>query len=296
MMRLTLLALSLCFSSVTAHAEPLGSPPKLAEQRELTDSVPNADAIVWRAWVPELDAGFVPQGLTVADGSIILAAYRGSEGSGCRLFRIDPRNGTVTGRYDMPPLCGHAGGLAYAGDNRLFVSDTWRLFEIDLAKAFSPTEDGGAAVRQVSLNFPLRGSFLAHRAGELWIGEYKKPGTGHIWRVPLAAIEAPAAPRGLTEADAVGGFAIASASQGAAFDAEGNLWLSQSSSQFGSLQKVDPTDGRVLAEYPAVAGIEDLGFDTEGMLWSSSEAGSRKWSNWPTFYPLVIRIDPARLK
>src|SRR3546814_1220885 len=35
----------------------------------------------------------------------------------------------------------------------------------------------------------------------------------------------------------------------------------------------------ILASYETVAGIEDLGFDDDGMLWASSEAGSKRWSH-----------------
>ncbi len=288
-------AVLLCTGTLPLAAEPLGTPPTYM-QRAVTADVPNGDAITLQAWVPGLDEGFVPQGLTVAEGQIVMGAYKGVEGSGCRLYRLDPEDARVTGTFDMPARCGHAGGLAYAGDGRLFVSDTWVLFELDLAKAFEPGAGETAVVRQVSLHFPMRGSFLAYSGGALWIGEYKKPGNAQMWRVPLEAVEKPAQPRGLTEADATTVLKIAAASQGAAFDGSGKLWLSQSSSQFGRLQKLDPSDGRVLAEYRVVAGIEDLGFDTEGMLWSTSEAGSRRWPNWPTNYPFVMRFDPTRLQ
>lgn len=289
------LAFLLAPTAPALASEPLGTPPTYM-QRSVTAEVPNGEAIAWRAWVPGLDEGFVPQGLTVAEGQIILGTYKGTDGSGCRLYRIDPTDGRTIGVYDMPARCGHAGGLAYAGDGRLFVSDTWVLFELDLVKAFGPDAGEAAVVRQVSLNFPMRGSFLAYGDAALWIGEFKKPGTAQMWRVPLAAVETPAQPRGLTETDSTAVLTIAAASQGAAFDPSGNLWLSQSSSQFGRLQKVDPKDGRVLAEYRAVAGIEDLGFDEGGMLWAASEAGSRRWPNWPTNYPFLMRIDPARLQ
>jgi hypothetical protein len=46
----------------------------------------------------------------------------------------------------------------------------------------------------------------------------------------------------------------------------------------------------------APAGIEDIAFDGAGRLWASSEAGSRRWSAWPTYFPLVFAIDVNRLK
>ncbi len=39
-------------------------------------AVPNTAAIVRRIWLPELDAGYDPQGLAVDDGAIYVSAYR----------------------------------------------------------------------------------------------------------------------------------------------------------------------------------------------------------------------------
>ena len=265
--------------------------------RALSDP-PNAAAMRSRMWVPEIDLGFVPQGLTVADGAVILAAYGygAAAPAKCRLYRIDRARLAVTGRYDLPADCGHAGCLAYAGGGRLFVADTWRLYEVDMARAFDPTLAGTALVRSLSLRFPLRGSFLAHRGDALWIGEYKRPGPGEIHELPLTAVEAAAEPAGLGPEHVRRSFPVAPKSQGAAFDADGFLWLSQSNSQEGALQKVDPATGAVLAGYEAVAGIEDLGFDADGMLWSVSEAGSRRWHNWPTYFPVLFSIDVGALR
>ena len=82
----------------------------------------------------------------------------------------------------------------------------------------------------------------------------------------------------------------------AAFAPDGTLWTSQSTSQEGWLQKVDADTGAVLAKYMVAAGIEDLAFDAAGFLWSVSEAGSQRWSNWPTYFPVIFRIDPTKLR
>ena len=50
------------------------------------------------------------------------------------------------------------------------------------------------------------------------------------------------------------------------------------------------------ARYAMPPGLEDLSFDSDGGLWTLSEAGSRRWLGWPTFFPLVIRIDPSKLQ
>ncbi|MGZ8428356.1 MAG: hypothetical protein ACXW4G_03985 [Candidatus Deferrimicrobiaceae bacterium] len=91
-------------------------------------------------------------------------------------------------------------------------------------------------------------------------------------------------------------FPIAAEAQGAAFDRRGNLWMTFSSSKHEELQKVDPTSGKVLAQYDMVIGIEDIGFDEDGRLWSVSEAGSLRWSKWSKTFPVVFQMDVTKLK
>jgi hypothetical protein len=282
-------------SSAIAAAGIAGNRPAYSDR--VASEPPNAAAIRARMWAPDIDLGMVPQGVTVVGDSVVLSAYNGEHGfPTCRLFRIDRRTLAVTGRFDMPPLCGHAGGLAYAGGKRLFVSDTEHLFEIDLQRAFDQPRAGDAVVRTLSLPFPLRGSFLAYRDGALWIGVYTRPEPGRIVRVPLHLLDANPQWLELREEQASASRMIAPRSQGASFDGDGLLWLSQSSSQFGALQKVDPKTGKVLASYAAVAGIEDLAFDADGRLWAVSEAGSKRWFNWPTYYPVLFSIDVRALR
>jgi streptogramin lyase len=83
--------------------------------------------------------------------------------------------------------------------------------------------------------------------------------------------------------------------QGAAFDRQGNLWVSASNSQWGRLYRLD-RQGKVAAQYEMVAGLEDLAVDEQGRMWGLSESGTRKYIDWTTRYPYVFRIDPARLK
>lgn len=291
-----LLACSALFGSTAMAAAGIaGSRPSYSD-RALSEP-PNAGAIRARMWAPDIDLGLVPQGVTVVGDSVLLSAYNGSGGfPRCRLYRIDRRTLALTGRFDLPPMCRHAGGLAYAGGKRLFVADTEHLFEIDLGKAFDATSAGDAIVRILSLPFPLRGSFLAYRDGALRIGVYTKPEPGRVLRFPLKLIDAHPQWLELREEQASASTETAPRSQGASFDREGFLWLSQSSSQFGRLQKVDPKTGKVLASYAAVAGIEDLGFDADGILWAVSEAGSKRWFNWPTYYPVLFSIDVHALR
>ena len=290
-----LLASAACFASAAVAAAGIAGSRPAYTDRALSEP-PNAAALRARMWAPDIDLGMVPQGITVVGDSVLLSAYNGAHGfPTCRLYRIDRRTLAVTGRFDLPPMCGHAGGLAYAGGRRLFVADTEHLFEIDLEKAFAAKSGGDAVVRTLSLPFPLRGSFLAYRDGALWIGVYTRPEPGRIVRFPLKLIDAHPQWLELREEQASASLATATRSQGAAFDRDGFLWLSQSSSQFGRLQKVDPKSGKVLASYAAVDGIEDLGFDADGRLWAVSEAGSKRWFNWPTYYPILFSIDVRAL-
>ena len=88
-------------------------------------AVPNDAAILTRIWAPDIDEGYVPQGVTIADGALLVSSYRSADpkvGSGpCRVARIDPASGRTTGQFDMPGTCGHAGGLAYLGDRKSVV-------------------------------------------------------------------------------------------------------------------------------------------------------------------------------
>jgi hypothetical protein len=44
------------------------------------------------------------------------------------------------------------------------------------------------------------------------------------------------------------------------------------------------------------AGIEDISFDPQGGLWAVSEAGSKRWLGWATFFPVVFRLELASLR
>ena len=260
-------------------SDPLGAAPGYTE-RALTPN-PAAPAVTRRIWSPGLGDGFVPQGLTFAENALFLGAYRSTEPSqgrgSCRVFRIDPATGAVTGSLDLPPPCGHAGGLARGGPGRIWVADTRHLLEIEIDR---PAHAGiGRAIRTVELSGDVRGSFAASTPGALWVGRYSKDGAPRLWRV-----------------DATASLPLPLEAQGAAFDAAGMLWITRSGSRLGELLKADPRTGAIIARHAMPAGIEDISFSPDGGLWAVSEAGSRRWLAWPTFYPLIFRLDPARLQ
>ncbi|HVV40881.1 MAG TPA: hypothetical protein VHC94_07425 [Nitrobacter sp.] len=263
-------------------SEILGSKPAFVT-RPLSD-VPNADAISRRMWVPDIDNGFVPQGLAYAGGQLALSGYRSTDskqGRGpCRLLFISPATGSVSRRLNLPGSCGHAGGMAALPDGRLVVADTYSLYVVSRGKV-------SATIR---LKGKLRGSFADGDGKTLWIGSYDRSG-GTLWRIPPAALSRAEIDEGAADAS----FAIPSRVQGLAFDRKGGAWLTVSGSRDGALLRMDMKDGHVLATYPMPAGIEDIAVDHAGRIWAVSEAGSIRWSKWSTNYPLIFAIDPQRL-
>ena len=83
--------------------------------------------------------------------------------------------------------------------------------------------------------------------------------------------------------------------QGAAVGPEGALWVARSDIGWGFLDKLDRTTGRFEARYRVPAGIEGIAFDQRGQLWCVSEAGARHLPWRYPFFPLIFRLDPARL-
>lgn len=284
-------------ASGSVHAtEPSGQRPTYTDRNlGITPAapIPNETAFERRFWVPGLDEGFVPQGLTVTEGALYISSYKSTDpkqGRGpCRLYRLDAVAGAVIGTLDLPPTCGHAGGLARGAKGRLWVSDTWTIYEVALA---APGEAGiGRVLREIRLTGSVKGSFSAGEPGALWLGSYERDGPGRLYRFDTATLKPV-----LTEADATRSLPLPSRAQGAAFDAQGRLWITRSGHTLGELLRLDTATGAVQATYQMPAGVEDLSFDAEGRLWTMSEAGSRRWFAWNTFYPVIFRLDPARLR
>ena len=267
------------------------------------DAVPNEPAISARLWVPGLDDWYSPQGLALVGQNIFVSAYRSDASrvtrGPCRVFRIDPASGAETGHFDVPPPCGHAGGLASAGNGKLYIADTHTLFATDLAGAF----DGPAPRFHVTPLGPgVTGGLAVLGTGEIWLGTYKKDGPGRLYRFATAALDAIPNGAALNAEDAAAALAIPSQAQGAAFDRAGRLWVARSDLRWGELDRLDPASGQVEREYKVPPGIEGIAFDTTGRLWAVSEAGARHFydQSWMAlvmpFYPLIFAIDPARLE
>jgi hypothetical protein len=262
-----------------------------------TGTVPNLAAIDRLIWMPGLDAGWDPQGLAVAQGSLFVSAYRSRRfdqyRGPCRVFRLDPATGRETGHVEVPPPCGHAGGLAYPGDGTLYIADTRTLFAVALDAAFTV---GSSAFRSFPLGSGVGGGFAASGRRTVWLGSYAQDHGGKIFEFRTATLDALKAGAAVEAQAAARQLPIPSQAQGAAVDPAGALWVARSDIAWGSLDKLDPATGRVMARYPAPGGIEGIAFDPSGRLWAVSEAGARHIPLRYPFFPLVFRLDPARLR
>jgi sugar lactone lactonase YvrE len=285
------------FSAVTC-AQVLGTKPRY----ELANvgPLPNEQAIARRIWVPGLDEGYVPQGLAVAGRHVLVSAYRSADpkvNTGpCRVFRIEAATGKDAGFFDMPSECGHAGGMAYLGKGTLVVADTRQLWRIDLEKALASGKAEGALKGTVKIAGELRGSFTVFDGTHLWIGTWTKEAPkAKLYRLDPRLFDDYDG-QTVKEDRALEAVTIPVEAQGAAFDKDGNLWISTSNSREGALYRLDRKSGAVLARHEMMIGIEDLEFDAAGRLWAVSEAGARKYVHWSRHHPLIFEIDVTKLK
>jgi DNA-binding beta-propeller fold protein YncE len=236
----------------------------------------------------------------------------------CRVYRIDPDTGTITGYFDLPPACGHAGGLAYAGSGVLILSDTRRLYRINLEQALREQRAHMAITGTLELAGALRGSFVTvmpvtvmpvafvpavfqpetkpTEGPGLFLGAWSTSASkARGYFLPLSLFDSHTGTT-ITEDNAFSSIPLGARAQGGAFAPNGSFWISYSSHDFGRVQRVDPASGQVLASYALVSGTEDISFDGRGGLWAVSEAGSLRWRSWRTSFPVVFRLDPELLK
>lgn len=260
-------------------------------------AVPNEAAIQGRFWAPGLNEAYVPQGLTVLGDEILVAAYQSlvhEQANGpSRIFRLSRRDGRLLGSFALPEEFGHPGGLATDG-RVLFAANSGVVLALDAAGIGAP--DGPRRLSMYRVDKAMGPAFLACDSQSLWFGPWRKSGAPHLHAVPVSRFLA-GDDRPVTPADAVRTIPLPLRAQGAAVDAEGRIWIACSAGAApGELHRLDPLDGTRLESHGAPGGIEDLGFDRDGLLWSVSEAGSQRWNAWPTFFPLVFAMDVTRLR
>jgi hypothetical protein len=290
--RLVLSMLAWSGICASASADPFGQAPTYTSRA--LSNVPNVAAITRRIWVPGLDEGYVPQGLAVIAGALYVSSYKSADpkqNTGpCRLYRLDTATGATTGQLDLPASCGHAGGIAKGPTPlSLFVADTKTIYEVTIS--VPAINDIGRVTRSIQLNGTVKGSFAAGTSDALWLGTFSRDPGANLYKFPWSVL----APT-ISQADAAATVALPLEAQGAAFDSAGQLWITRSTSKYGELVKLDSVTGQPQQRFVMPAGLEDLSFDSGGALWTLSEAGSQRWNNWSTFYPMIIRIDSTRLR
>lgn len=279
----------------------IGGEAPIYTERALS-ATPLDPAIRQRHWAPGLNRGYVPQGLTWARGTLFVGAYHSTEPQTNRgpakIFAVDPKNGAVIGGFDLPASIGHADGLAATPDGGLlYLADNGRaLYAFDLPRSLQ----AGVAVavgepRKLEKDPALGSNFLSFDGRLLWFGRYSRDdGSARLIAADPATLFAGTKP--FRAAEALRSLPLPFHAQGAVFDAKGHLWISASNGRMGRLYRVDTQTGALLAQYEAMAGLEDLARGEDGLLWAVGEAGSQRWNSWTTFYPLLFSFDPAALK
>lgn len=272
----------------------------------LATTVPNEAAFGRKIFVPGLDDDWVPQGLALADGHILVSSYKPtpnleSNAGPCRVFRIDPASGRTVGQFDLPlENCNsHAGGMAYLGNGRLVLADTWMLSMVDLPRALAAgTAAGAIKTVKIRRDGSLRGSFAGTNGRDAWIGHWsREAGKSRAYRLPADFFDRHAGAT-VDETATTGSIPIPVESQGMAFDKAGNVWTATSrSNTLSKIYRLDPT-GKVAAEYEAPIGMEGIAFDAAGRLWAMTESGTRKYLRWGDQFnfPYVFEVDVAKLK
>ena len=284
-------------------AEPMGQRPSYLTT--LASKVPNEAAIGRRIYIPGLEEDWVPQGLAIAEGQLLVSSYKPtpdlkSNNGPCRVFRVDPASGKLTGQFDLPTAnCNsHAGGMAYLGNGRLVVSDTWMLSIVDLPKSLAAGTAVDIKTVKINREGGLRGSFAGGEGRDAWIGHWSRDAAkSRAFRLPADFFDKHADAT-VDDKAAVASMPIPVESQGMAFDREGNVWTTSSrSNEMSKIYKLDRT-GKVLAEFDGPIGLEGVAFDSSGRLWAMTESGTRKYLRWGDQFnfPYVFEIDVAKLK
>ena len=297
---IALLALVVAGCATTGGSKVLGTKPAYLES--LAQTVPNQDAIGKRIFIPGLDEDWVPQGLLVIGDHLLVSSYKptptlAASTGPCRVYRVERDTGKPAGQFDVPlENCNsHAGGMAHWTRGRLLLSDTQMLSLIDYERAFA-TGTARDAIRTVKIGGELRGSLAANQGAESWIGTWsREQPKSRMYRMPRDLFERGAAVR---EDIAAETRPMPVEAQGAAFDRDGNLWVSASRSNTMSKLYRLARNGEVTGEYEMPIGLEGIGFDDRGKLWAITESGTRKYQRWGERFnfPFIFEIDTARLK
>jgi hypothetical protein len=300
-MKTNLVALAACcslFSFAASSQELAGQKPLHVKQ--LASGYPNAQAVTPRIWAPGLDEGWTPQGLVVMGPYLIVTSYQDVHKGApkCRVYRIAKASGVVSGTFDMPEPCAHAGGVADIGNGQIVVADTRQDWRVNLDQALQLGKAEGATKGMIKLGPAYGSAFTFFDGKDLWNGVWvaqKDAADAKMYRVELGLFDKPG--HTITKANAVDVVKIPIEVQGAALDKQGNLWMSASRGEnVSKLYRVDRKTGAVLAEFAMPPRIENISFDADGKLWAISESGALKYQKDKQLFPVIFEIDTSRLK
>ncbi len=307
--------------------KPLGTAPTYDQLNVvgILTTVPahkNKPAITKNIWVPQLDQGYDPQGLTYNNGFIYVSAYNSHTEGKSRIFKINSMTGVTEGYFDMPSSCHHAGGLTMIGQEDgkdiMVVADTYTLYKIDVAKALElkSADDGTAALlATVKLSKEgsglMKGSFIDFDGTDIWLGTNATEDIENSRAYKLDPnIFTLYNGSTIDKLVAKTSIPIPLLANGMGIDHDGAMWITGSNSQHGILYKLDITKGCQASSatecivpgsntspphYNIPIGSEDLSFDETGKLWTVSESGCLQYRSWLYSYAFVYQIDTSKL-
>jgi len=297
--RALILGVTLAACAGSWGAEILGTKPSYIDAPPR--SFANQQAITPRYWIPGLEEGWTPQGLTLIGKHALVSSYQDTEASKpkCRVFRVELATGAAAGFFDMPEPCVHAGGITDIGGGYIILADTRQDWRVDLEKALAAGKAEGATKGMIRLGRGFGSAFTFFDGKDLWNGVWvteKDAADSKIYRIPLSLFD-----RGDVNVDKDVPLEILPVpllAQGGALDRDGNLWIASSRGPRDSyLYRVDRRTGAPLARYEMPSRIENIVFDRDNRLWAISEAGSRKYHRpGDPDFPFIFEIDVAKLK
>jgi hypothetical protein len=258
------------------------------------DRFANDHAVCAGVWL-RTGRGFIPQGVTVADGSAWVSGFNGASPVHyryCIIQRVDVRTGKVLDRLDPvagqvgdrdPLKCRHGGGLVL-DEHGLWLVETTRLWLID-----PETLD---VERVWALTPPLRGSFaLIDGSGRLGVGRWYPHRRAQVDWFEADTILGSSV-LDVTEELSSGSTSAPRATQGAVWGSFGGhragAWFAQSVTRCGVLVGPEGTHRRAFV--PGAEGMDLVGDDS---LWVVSESGAKRYQDLGgrPVVPMLLRLD-----
>ena len=281
MLKVFFVLLYLMVAALQANENLIVKGNKPSYLSSVTTDFANVKAVSDAAFVPDLELGFIPQGIEKFKKDILITGYD-KKYYKCTVYKINKEN-KVT-KQQVISGCKHAGAISLMGEEKLVVSDTKNLFILD-TKNFK-------TLQKIPLKGKVRGSFITND-GKFWfIGVYAKDvDKSFIYKFTDEQLQNS---NYLDENIAIQRIPIPLRAQGADFDSFGNLWITTNRRNYGVLTKYN-TNFQVVDTYKTVRGLEDI--DIRGKyMWIVSESGSKPYSNWPQVFPAYFKINLEMLE